>query len=130
MEGIFRVRFSVLENRLADPSAVTPAMCEEMLLEKGGGWVCEAEGQVVGFAMVDLTNSCVWALFVDPLYEKKGIGKKLHDLMVDWSFAQGQSKLWLTTDPGTRAETFYRKAGWVETGKAKNGELRFELDRS
>lgn len=115
---------AVLENKLSDPALVTHAMCRDMLLERGAGWVCEAEGKVVGFAIVDLTRSNVWALVVDPLFEKKGIGRKLHDLMVSWSFAAGQPKLWLTTDPGTRAEAFYRKAGWVETGIEQNGEIR------
>lgn len=128
IEGMCRVRMAVLENRVSEPAMVTPAMYREMLQEKGAGWVCEAEGEVVGFAIVDLSRSNIWALFVDPLYEKKGIGRQLHDLMVAWSFAAGQSKLWLSTDPGTRAEVFYRKAGWVETGIEQNGEIRFELN--
>jgi hypothetical protein len=33
--------------------------------------------------------------------------------------------MWLTTDPGTRAERFYRRAGWRVTG-SRNGELVFE----
>ncbi|GAB3540794.1 hypothetical protein GCM10027443_39130 [Pontibacter brevis] len=126
--GMFRVRMAVRENKLSDPALVMHAVCRDMLLERGAGWVCEAEGKVVGFAIVDLTRSNVWALFVDPLFEKKGIGRKLHDLMVSWSFAAGQPKLWLTTDPGTRAEAFYRKAGWVETGIEQNGEVRFKLN--
>ncbi|RDV15185.1 GNAT family N-acetyltransferase [Pontibacter diazotrophicus] len=128
IEGMFRVRMAVLENQLSDPSRVTPAMCSKMLQEKGAGWVCEAEGEVVGFAIVDLSRSNIWALFVDPLFEKKGTGRELHDLMVTWSFDAGQSKLWLSTDPGTRAEAFYRKAGWVGTGIEQNGEIRFELN--
>ncbi|MFD3000293.1 GNAT family N-acetyltransferase [Pontibacter toksunensis] len=127
IEEMFRVRMAVHENRLSDPSLVTHATCSEMLLEKGAGWVCEVEGEVVGFSIVDLTRSNIWALFVDPLFEKKGIGRQLHDLMVSWSFANGQPRLWLSTDPGTRAEAFYRKAGWVETGTEQNGEIRFEL---
>lgn len=130
IEEMFRVRMAVLENKLSDPSLVTHATCSEMLLEKGAGWVCEAEGEVVGFAIVDLTRSNIWALFVDPLFEKKGIGRQLHDLMVSWSFANEQSRIWLSTDPGTRAEAFYRKAGWVATGTEQNVEIRFELSRN
>ncbi len=129
IEGMSRVRMAVLENRLSDPALVTPAMYSEMLQEKGAGWVCEAAGEVVGFAIVDISLSNVWALFVDPLFENKGIGRQLHNLMVTWSFAAGQSKLWLSTDPGTRAEAFYRKVGWVETGIEQNGEIRFELNK-
>lgn len=127
IEGMFVVRMAVLENRLSDPALVTHAACRAMLLEKGAGWVCEVEGRLVGFAIVDLTRSNIWALFVEPPFERKGIGRKLHDLMVTWSFAAGQSRLWLSTGPGTRAEAFYRKAGWIETGIEQNGEIRFEL---
>jgi hypothetical protein len=42
-----------------------------------------------------------------------------------WS--QSSRKIWLTTDHSTRAEGFYRAAGWQETGRLKNGEIRFEL---
>ena len=127
IDGMFRVRMAVRENRLSDPAKVTHAICRGMLLEKGAGWVCEAEGEVVGFAIVDLTQANIWALFVDPLFEKRGIGRKLHDLMVAWSFAAGQPALWLSTGPGTRAEAFYREAGWAAKGVEENGEIRFEL---
>jgi hypothetical protein len=33
----------------------------------------------------------------------------------------------LGTAPGTRAEEFYRKAGWKETGTHGNGEIKFEM---
>ena len=128
IEGMFRVRMAVLENRLSDPSKVTHEMYSEMLLEKGAGWVCEAEGTVVGFAIADLAQANIWALFVDPRFEKQGIGKKLHDRMMSWCFAAGKSRLWLSTDSGTRAEAFYRKAGWVAVGVEQNGEIRFELN--
>jgi len=31
------------------------------------------------------------------------------------------------SSPNTRAETFYRKAGWKEIGKRPNGEIHFEM---
>jgi GNAT superfamily N-acetyltransferase len=83
--------------------------------------------QVVGFAIVDLQEHNVWALFLNPAYEGKGIGKQLHNLMLDWYFQQTQETLWLGTDPGTRAETFYRKQGWTEAGIHNRKEVRFEM---
>ena len=121
------VRHSVKENVLSNPSLVTDADCEEYITFRGKGWVCEIENEVVGFAIVDLKEHNVWALFVKPEYEGRGIGKRLHDLMLDWYFSQTKEKVWLGTSPNTRAETFYRKAGWTEAGKRPNGEIRFEL---
>ncbi|GAB3827464.1 GNAT family N-acetyltransferase [Pontibacter rugosus] len=127
IEGMSRVRLAVHENKLSEPSRVTHESYRQMINEKGAGWVCEVVGQVVGFAIVDITTANVWALFVDPAHEAKGIGRKLHNNMLAWSFAQGLPKLWLGTGPGTRAEKFYRSAGWQEVGKQANGEIKFEL---
>lgn len=44
------VRNSVKENTLSDPNLVTDKDCEEFLFERGKGWVCEMENQIIGFA--------------------------------------------------------------------------------
>jgi GNAT superfamily N-acetyltransferase len=121
------VRNLVKENTLSNPSLVTDADCEEFLMRRGKGWVCELNEKIVGFAIADLKEENIWALFILPEYEGKGIGKHLHKLMLDWYFSQGQKWVWLGTSPNTRAELFYRRAGWRETGKRSNGETRFEL---
>lgn len=127
IEGMSRVRLAVHENKLSDPARVTHECYRQMIDEKGAGWVCVVGGEVVGFTIVDITTANVWALFVDPAHEAKGIGRRLHDEMLAWSFMQGLQKLWLGTSPGTRAERFYRNAGWQEVGKQANGEIKFEL---
>lgn len=128
--GMSRVRMSVKENILSNPALVTPESYRMMLEEKGAGWVCEIGETIVGFAIVDLSDANIWALFVDPDHDKKGIGRKLHDLMLKCSFEQDINKLWLSTGHGTRAETFYRKAGWQQTGKTDSGEVRFEMEHT
>ena len=121
------VRNSVLENALSDPGRITTADYQQYLTQKGKGWVWEEENQIAGFCIVSLSDNNVWALFVLPDFEKKGIGKKLHDAMLQWYFTETQSTLWLSTDPGTKAEIFYRKNGWVETG-VYNREIKFEMN--
>jgi GNAT superfamily N-acetyltransferase len=121
------VRNAVRENRLSDPNLVTDKDCEEFITKRGKGWVCEIDGQIAGFSIVDLKDHNIWALFLHPDYEKKGIGRQLHDAMLDWYFAQTQTTVWLGTAPGTRAETFYRKAGWAEVGTHGEGEVKFEM---
>ena len=73
------VRNSVKENVLSNPDLVTDKDCEEFLFERGKGWVCEIDSQIVGFAIVDIKENNIWALFLDPNFEKQGIGRKLHD---------------------------------------------------
>ncbi|HEX7844951.1 MAG TPA: GNAT family N-acetyltransferase [Chitinophagaceae bacterium] len=121
------VRMSVKENALSNPDLVKPADYEEFLLRKGRGWLCEVGNEVAGFAIVDIVGNNVWALFLHPDHERKGIGKRLHADMMDWYFVQTTAPIWLSTAPGTRAESFYRKAGWTATGFTKSGEVKFEM---
>ena len=121
------VRTSVNENQLSDPNRVTPKDYEDYLLTRGKGWVALRNDVVAGFAIVDLKENNVWALFVQPAFERKGIGKMLHDEMINWYFTQTEKTIWLSTSPDTRAESFYKTAGWQQTGVQGNGELKFEL---
>lgn len=121
------VRNSVTENTLSDPSLVTDEDCEEFITERGKGWVCEIDSQIVGFAIADLKENNIWALFLDPRFEKRGIGQLLHKAMVDWYFTQTKEKIWLGTAFNTRAEQFYRKAGWTAVGTHGSKEIKFEM---
>ncbi len=121
------VRHAVKENTLSDPSLVTDRDCEDFMFKFGKGWVCEVNQKVVGFSIVDLKKNNIWALFVDPAFEKQGIGKKLHDLMIHWYFTQTQHTVWLGTAPNTRAEKFYAHCGWKNVGMVNNGEVKFEM---
>ena len=124
--AMHRIRLAVRENRLADPSMVQPDDYRPLLGANGRGWVAEAGGAIAGFAVADLVRRNVWALFVDPEMEGRGIGRRLHDVMMEWFAAQGVERVWLSTDPGTRAEAFYRAAGWQPAGD-HHGEARYEM---
>ena len=120
------VRNAVTENTLSNPDLVTDDDCREFLFERGKGWVCEIDNQIVGFSIADLKENNIWALFVHPEHDKKGIGKQLHKMMLDWYFSQTKEKVWLGTSPKTRAENFYRKQGWSEVGM-HGKEIKFEM---
>ncbi|SMB92963.1 GCN5-related N-acetyltransferase [Hymenobacter roseosalivarius DSM 11622] len=121
------VRMAVRENQLSNPDRVTEQDNIDYLTKRGNGWVCEADDQIVGFAIADLQDHSIWALFVHPDYEQQGIGRQLQALMLRWYFSHTQHPIWLSTSPGTRAERFYRKSGWREAGRTASGEVRFEL---
>jgi GNAT superfamily N-acetyltransferase len=124
------VRNAVKENMLSDPNLVPDEDYIPFITEHGKGWVCIIDDQVVGFSIIDLKDENVWALFLDPVFEGKGIGRYLHKLMLDWYFDQGKEWVWLGTEPGTRAEAFYRKLGWIETGMNGRSELKFEMTKA
>ena len=127
IEQIQIVRNLVTENPLSNPGLVTDKDCEEFMFERGKGWVCEIDNEIVGFSIADLRDNNIWALFLNPQFEKRGIGRQLHDVMLDWYFTQTKEKVWLGTAPKTRAETFYRKSGWTEVGLHGKGEIKFEM---
>ena len=124
-----RVRLSVRENMLRDASRVQPEHYLQILNEHGRGWVCEVAGQIVGFVVADLTRSSIWALFVEPTYEGRGVGRCLHEAALDWLFDSGATTVSLSTEPKSRAERFYRQANWRYAGQHPNGEARYEMAR-
>lgn len=121
------IRIAVRENRLSDPSLITVKDYAAYLANRGAGWVVEIEHQIVGFAIVDFQENNVWALFVHPDFEKIGVGRLLHDQLISAYFARTKQTLWLGTEPHSRAESFYRNAGWKEVGKHGSGEIKFEF---
>ena len=127
IEAMHRIRMAVQENRLKDPSRVRYDDYQRMLEADGRGWVCEEEGVIVGFGVADHTRRNIWALFVAPGYERREMGRSLLKVMVEWLFEMGSEPIWLTTEPGTRAERFYVTAGWCSLGAEASGEVRFEL---
>ncbi len=128
--AMHRVRMSVRENILSNPNSIGHHDYQQMLEQRGQGWVCEIDGAIVGFAVVDVSEQNVWALFVQPEYEGRGIGRTLHDAMLHWYFGTGATFIWLSTDPDTRAEQFYQRAGWGFAGMLPDGEARYERTKN
>lgn len=124
--AMHRVPLAVRENRLTS-SVITENHYVPPIEETGRGWVVEVAGEVVGFAIGNATTGNIWALFVDPAHEGHGYGRRLHDAKVSWLFSRALERLWLTTDPRTRAQLFYESAGWQYTGMVANGEAQYEL---
>jgi len=125
--ALFDVRYSVTENVLRNRALVTVADTEDYLTRRGKGWLCEINEQVVGFGIADLQDHSIWALFVRPEHVGSGVGRHLHHLMLAWYFTQTSQTVWLSTSPNTRAEEFYRRQGWQDTGRTSSGEVRFEM---
>ncbi|MBP9083952.1 MAG: GNAT family N-acetyltransferase [Bacteroidia bacterium] len=126
---MMEIRNSVKENQLSDPALISFDDYSTFISNRGKGWISLEDELVTGFAVVDLVEHNVWALFVRPGHEGNGIGTILQQLLLTWYFQQTSHPVWLSTSPGTRAETFYRKSGWHETGIYGKGEIRFERNK-
>ena len=123
------VRNSVKENVLSDPALVPDADVEKYINNRGRGWVCVDDGNMVGFCIADLVDDNIWALFVLPGMEGKGVGSRLQQLMLEWYFNQNKTLVWLSTQQASRAERFYRKSGWKEVGPYGNNEIKFTMSK-
>ncbi len=127
---LMEIRLAVKENRLSDPSLVPFEAYVEYITQRGKGWVSLEGETITGFAVADLEDHNVWALFVDPPFEGRGAARALQQTMLEWYFGQTGHTLWLGTAPDSRAASFYRKSGWTEIGLRKNGEIRFEMTKA
>jgi len=121
--AMHRIRLTVRENRLGDPSRVTPAHYRRYVEETGVSWVAELEGRLVGFGIADRSSRSLWALFVDPDFEGRGLGRALLQQLTDCLFESGFARINLSTEPGTRAERMYLAAGWIPVGTLATGEV-------
>ena len=123
-----RVRLSVFENRLRDPARVTPRMYEDFLEKDGRGWIAQVDGVTVAFSYANRLDGSIWALFVDPAHEGKGLAKALLGLTTAWLFEQGFAEITLDTGAGTRADLFYARQGWTRDD-AGAADVRYTLAR-
>jgi GNAT superfamily N-acetyltransferase len=125
--ALSEVRLSVTENVLSDPSKVTYETYVTYLCEAGKGWLCEVGGEVVGFSVASLADASVWALFVRPEFEGRGIGGRLLGLATGWLFDMGARSVGLSTGAGTRADRFYEERGWRRGEVKPDGEVCYRL---
>jgi GNAT superfamily N-acetyltransferase len=121
---IMEIRAGVRENRLRDPARVTVEdVC--WFVDNPGIFVWIEDGRIVGFSAGDPRNGEIFALFVEQAYEGRGIARALFERACNVLVRASCPRMWLTTWPGTRAERFYRNAGWRVTG-SDDGNLVFE----
>jgi GNAT superfamily N-acetyltransferase len=121
---ISEIRFAVKENVLRDRSRVTDDMVT-WFIENPGIWLWEEDGKVLGFSAADTRDGTIFALFVEPAHEGRGIGRALFARALDSLREAGHREGALTTQPGSRADRFYQKAGWKVIGTSERGERIF-----
>ncbi len=125
--ALMRIRAAVRENVLSDPARVPASLVEEFIA-RSAIWLWQDDDGVLGFAAADTRDGSLWALFVDPAQEGRGIARALLPRALDDLRAAGWRQATLSTEPGSRAERFYRRQGWMAGALTPRGERLFTLD--
>lgn len=119
----YEIRFSVEEN-LVQPHHIQYLQRKNAIedIEQGGGLICKINDEYAGFCFgIFIDEPIIGGLFVKPEYQSRGIGSKLITYVTNWMFNNGAEVIKLTTDPGSKAESFYKKHGWVYNGIDETG---------
>lgn len=134
---IIDVRTATRENPFSKEAlrriGITEESIAEMLRTTHHGWLCEDEERIVGFVVGDGKTGELWVIAVLPDFEGRGIGSQLLATAEDWLYSLGWKELWLWTssDPKTRAFSFYAKHGWtVSESKADIAYLKKKSGRA
>ena len=132
MPGIARVRSSVRENlltneQLAERGITNASVAASLLAIARAGSPSAAERSLPSAWLI--ADPSLFALFVLPEYEGRGLGSRLLDLALQWLWDNGAELVWLTTSPDTRAARFYARRDWTPAGLVPGGDIRFELRR-
>ncbi|SDJ13321.1 hypothetical protein SAMN05216189_10139 [Pseudomonas delhiensis] len=128
---LFAIRTSVRQNHLSHEQlaelGITPASVAEAIRLGPCCWLAEADGVAAGFAMVDGTAGEVFALFVRPEYEGRGVGRLLL-ATAETSLFREHARIWLVTDgsDGIRANAFYQRQGWRKVASLDARDVRYE----
>lgn len=124
------VRVAVKENALTrdelSERGITAESLVRMLNSTHTGFCVEEGGDMLGFSMADTTDASIFALFVMPQQEGRGIGTELLAAAVNHLVSLGNDRLTLDTGLDTRAFDFYIKKGWKHIGPTDHEDVLLE----
>ncbi|WP_122727645.1 GNAT family N-acetyltransferase [Pseudomonas canadensis] len=135
VDTLFAIRTSVVQNHLSVEQmadlGITPQVLADSIRAAPCVWIAEAEGQPAAFAMVDLAEGEVFAMFVRPAFENLGLGRQLM-AVAEAALFEHHDRLFLITDgrDGIRANGFYQRLGWSVVGPVEGDDVRYEKSRA
>ena len=132
IDGIFDVRTSVTENHLSREEmrqmGITESAVAEMIENNHCAWVATENDKIIGFSMILPDEGCLFAAFVLPEYEGRGVGRRLVSLAEQELFKHHEIA-WLETDKNSRAAKFYMQLGWGNKTAINDTDIKLEKQR-
>jgi ribosomal protein S18 acetylase RimI-like enzyme len=135
IDSLFAIRTAVLQNHLSRAQladlGITPQVLADSIREAPCVWVAHLNGQPAAFSMVDLAEGEVFAMFVHPAYEGRGLGRRLM-AVAEAALFERHDRLFLVTDgrDEIRANGFYQRLGWSKVGRVDGDDVRYEKSRA
>ncbi|MFL6878403.1 GNAT family N-acetyltransferase [Pseudomonas marginalis] len=135
VDTLFEIRTSVVQNHLSIEQmaelGITPQLLADSMREASCVWIAEVDGQPVAFAMVDLAEGEVFAMFVLPSHENLGLGRQLM-AVAEAALFEHHDRLFLITDgrDEIRANGFYRHLGWSVVERVEGDDVRYQKSRA
>ncbi|QZY92866.1 GNAT family N-acetyltransferase (plasmid) [Pantoea dispersa] len=132
VDGMFHVRISVIENHLSREEmqriGITENVVADLIEKSCCAWVATDNEKIIGFSMILPDEGCLFAAFVLPEYEGRGIGRRLVEIAEKELFRHHEIA-WLETDKQSRAAKFYIQLGWGNKIDINDTDIRLEKHR-
>lgn len=132
IDGMFHVRISVIENHLSREEmqriGITENVVADLIEKSCCAWVATDNEKIIGFSMILPDEGCLFAAFVLPEYEGRGIGRRLVEIAEKELFRHHEIA-WLETDKKSRAAKFYIHLGWANKIDINDTDIRLEKHR-
>lgn len=129
---MFHVRISVIENHLSREEmqriGITENVVADLIEKSCCAWVATDNEKIIGFSMILPDEGCLFAAFVLPEYEGRGIGRRLVEIAEKELFRHHEV-VWLETDKQSRAAKFYIQLGWGNKIDINDTDIRLEKHR-
>lgn len=129
---MFHVRISVIENHLSREEmqriGITENVVADLIEKSHCAWVATDNEKIIGFSMILPDEGCLFAAFVLPEYEGRGIGRRLVEIAEKELFRHHEIA-WLETDKQSRAAKFYIQLGWGNKIDINDTDIRLEKHR-
>lgn len=134
VDSLFEIRTSVEQNHLSREQmaalGITPQVLGQAIEDSECVWIAEVEGQPLAFVMIDRETGELFAMFVRPGHENRGLGRRLMGVAEAALFEQHE-RIFLITDgrQDIRANGFYQRLGWELAGQEDHDDVRYEKCR-
>ncbi|MCX0498474.1 N-acetyltransferase [Erwinia billingiae] len=107
---------------------ITESVVADMIEKNHCAWVATDNDKIIGFTMILPDEGCLFAAFVLPEYEGRGVGRRLV-VLAEQELFKHHEIAWLETDKNSLAAKFYMQLGWGNEISINGTDIKLEKRR-